>query len=333
MVRPSSTLSPYKNPTNGTPCDIPEVDDARCLRTVRMIRLGIVDFDSSHAVEFTRRMNHVGLDADQFVDGARVVLGYPGESTMSPERIAEFTSQIESCGANIVNNPEQMMGEIDAILVLSLCGDAHLNRVRPFLQAGLPAYVDKPFACSTGDAREMIRLSADHNAPLFSASALRFSAETLRFQQQSDSRGPVLGAISYGPGKRAVGNPGLFHYGIHAVELLLAVMGPGCTEVTNIYSPEAETVTGRWADGRMGTVRCGRQGAMRYGLTAFCEGGVVPIDVSTRYAYRNLCREIIGSFQSGRPPVTNEEMLQTVAFIEAALASENSGGHPVPLTA
>ena len=35
-----------------------------------MLRLGIVDFDSSHSVEFTRRFNHAGVDADQRVDGA-----------------------------------------------------------------------------------------------------------------------------------------------------------------------------------------------------------------------------------------------------------------------
>src|SRR5205807_1514894 len=30
-----------------------------------MIRLGIVDFDTSHAVEFTRRLNHVDIAEDQ----------------------------------------------------------------------------------------------------------------------------------------------------------------------------------------------------------------------------------------------------------------------------
>ena len=36
-----------------------------------MIRLGIVDFDTSHAVEFTRRLNHIDIGKDQWVDGRR----------------------------------------------------------------------------------------------------------------------------------------------------------------------------------------------------------------------------------------------------------------------
>ncbi len=49
-----------------------------------MIRLGIVDFDTSHVVEFTKRINHKGIDKDQWVDGAEVTLGCPGESQLAP---------------------------------------------------------------------------------------------------------------------------------------------------------------------------------------------------------------------------------------------------------
>ena len=45
-----------------------------------MFRLGILDFDTSHAVEFTKRLNHRDIDKDQWVDGATVVIGCPGES-------------------------------------------------------------------------------------------------------------------------------------------------------------------------------------------------------------------------------------------------------------
>ncbi len=50
-----------------------------------MIKLGILDFDTSHVVEFTKRLNHVGIDKEQFVEGAKVVIGCAGESKLSPE--------------------------------------------------------------------------------------------------------------------------------------------------------------------------------------------------------------------------------------------------------
>ncbi len=263
-----------------------------------MIRLGIVDFDSSHSIEFTRRFNHVGVDREQWVDGARVVAGWPGSSEMSPERIPGFTEQIAACDVELVESPEALIGKIDAVLVLSLCGAAHWERVRPFLEAGLPAFIDKPFACTTSDAEQIIHLAAKHNCVLFGSSALRFSAEIEAFQNRAGQLGRLHGAVSYGPAKRADGNPGLFHYGIHSTELLFCLMGPGCQRVSTGFTEGAEVVTGYWKDGRVATLRGNRQGSTAYGFLAFCENGVVNQPVSSRYAYRNLCRAIVETFES-----------------------------------
>ena len=296
-----------------------------------MYRLGIVDFDSSHCVEFTWRLNHARLDRDQFVDGARVVAACPGRSDMSPERIPGFLAELRDLGIEIVSQPEELIGRIDAVLVLSICGAAHLARVRPFLEAGIPAFVDKPFACSVSDATEMIQLANQHDVFLMSASGMRFADETLRLRAQHVQLGPLHGAVVYGPAKRADGNPGLFHYGIHAVELLLEIMGTGCESVMTTFADGAEVVTGRWSDGRIGSVRGNRHGSTAYGFVAFCERGVVPQAVSTRYSYRNLLRAFVTSLDAKQPAVSHRSSLEVVQFIEASMLSEQNAGTSVRL--
>ncbi len=296
-----------------------------------MLRLGIVDFDSSHSIEFTRRFNHVGVDRDQYVDGARVVFGCPGSSTMAPERISGFRQQIVECGVPLADEPEAMIGDIDAVLILSLCGAAHLERVRPFLEASIPAFVDKPFACSVEDARAIISLAESNNTLMFNSSALTFSAEMIEFRNRTGQYGAIHGAVSYGPAKRAEHNPGLFHYGIHPTEVLLSLMGTGCEQLSTVFSDGAELVTAQWADGRVATLRGNRQGATAYGFIAFCENAVVHQPISTRFAYRNLCREIVTSFESGQPAVDNSFSLDVVKFITASLESERRGGEIVSL--
>ena len=66
--------------------------------TQRVIRVGLVDFDTSHVVEFTKRLHRVGVPEDQWVDGARVVAGCPGESAIMPERIGPYTEQLREMG-------------------------------------------------------------------------------------------------------------------------------------------------------------------------------------------------------------------------------------------
>jgi len=296
-----------------------------------MLRLGIVDFDSSHSVELARRFNRKTHDREQFVNGAEVVVAWPGSSEMAPERIPGFRSEIESLEIPLVDNWQDLIGQIDAVLILSLCGAVHLERVRPFLKAGIPAFVDKPFACSVADARAMIELAEKNNVTMFNASGLRFSEEVLDVERNRKTFGAVQGAITYGPAKRADGNPGLFHYGIHSVEVLFELLGTGCESVLTSYSDGAEVVTGRWSDGRFGTVRGTRAGATPYGFLAFCEKGILQRDVSTRFAYRNLCRKIIESFETKTPAISHESSLEVVQFVAASLESEQRGGELVRL--
>ena len=298
-----------------------------------MIRLGIIDFDSSHSVEFARRFNHVVVDSDQTVDGARVVLGWPGTSEMSPKRIDRFTAQLHNCGVELVEKPEDMIGRIDAVMVLSLCGGVHLNRVRPFLEAGIPAYVDKPFACSAEDAEEIVRLAKANNTFVYGTSALRFSEDVQRFQSRESDFGRLNGVLVYGPAKRAVGNPGLFHYGIHAVELLYTLMGTGAERVSAICCDGADVVTGTWSDGRVAGLRGNRVGSTAYGFTAFCDQAVIDQRVSSRYAYRNLCRSMVTSIESQQPTIGNDVTLEIVRFVLAALESERLNGEPVAIEA
>ncbi len=296
-----------------------------------MYRLGIVDFDSSHCVEFTRRFNHVGMDAEQVVEGARVVLGYPGTSLMFPERIAEHLPQIQACGVELVNDPREMIGRIDAVLVLSICGSAHRQHVEPFLKAGIPAFVDKPFAGNLDDAQAMFTLARESGVSLWSSSGMRFSNEILEFQQRTKLYGDLHGVLSYGPAKRADGNPGLLHYGIHATEILCTLMGPGCQTVTAQHVAGADVVCGAWADGRLATLRGLRTGSTAYGFTAFCQHGVISQSTSAQYSYRNLCTQIVETLRTGRPPVTPEQTFEVIAFALAALESEQSGGAKISL--
>jgi hypothetical protein len=296
-----------------------------------MLRLGIVDFDSSHCIEFTRRFNHVGLSRDQYVEGARVVAGWPGTSEMAPQRIDGFRDQVAAAGVQLVDSPTELIGRIDAVLILSLCGSAHLDRVRPFLEARVPAFVDKPFACTVADADAIVALAQSTGTLLLHVSALRCSSSVTRLKEQIQRAGALRGLISYGPAKRDPFNPGLLHYGIHAIEVLYALMGPGCRSVCCTHAEGADVATGRWQDGRIATLRGSRAGATAYGVVAFCEQAVLSQPVSTYDAYTNCCHEIVRAFVEGRPLVPYDEIREVTRFALTALASEQAGGIPLPL--
>ena len=163
-----------------------------------MLKLGILDFDTSHCVEFTRRLNQIGNDKEQFVEGAKVVVGCPGESKLSPERIEGFTKQMKEFGVPLVDKPGDMIGKVDGMLIEAVDGTAHYERAKPFLEAGVPCFIDKPFACSLDDAKKLADLAAKKKLPLFSSSSLRYAPELVEYATDA-KHGKIVGCTVYGP--------------------------------------------------------------------------------------------------------------------------------------
>ena len=82
-------------------------------RVLAMIRIGIVDCDTSHVVEFTKRLNHVGIAEAHWVEGATVVAAVPGTSQISPATIEPYVNELKKYNVAIVDKPIDLLGKID----------------------------------------------------------------------------------------------------------------------------------------------------------------------------------------------------------------------------
>jgi len=296
-----------------------------------MIRLGIVDFDTSHAVEFTKRINHVAIDAEQWVEGARVVAGVPGRSEIAPEVIPKNLEMLKGYGVAILDDPGELFGKVDAVLVESVDGSVHLDRAMPFLKKGMPTYVDKPFTCSLADAKALFKEAMERHIPLMSSSSLRYAPEIVAARAGDPAVGSIVGVSTYGPATTHPRNPGLFHYGIHPVEMLFTLMGAGCKRLNSVGEKGGEVVTGVWSDGRVASVRGIRDGKQDYGFTVFGSKGIKTQPVSAKFIYRELLKRIIAMFETRELPIDPRETLEIVAFIEAARRSAEGGGASVAI--
>ncbi len=291
-----------------------------------MRKIGIVDFDTSHVVQFTKRLNHIDIDEDQWVDGGNVVMGFPGESRVSPERVPGYTEELREMGVQIVDSPTDLIGTVDAVFIESNEGGVHLGHAKPFLEAGLPLFIDKPYAATTAQARAIADLAAQHGVPIFSASSLRYTETVKEVQASLTDEGGAVGAFVHSPGSEHYANPGLLNYGIHGVEVLYSLMGPGCQQVWAARTDGADHVTGLWDGGRLGTVRAIRSGSAGYGLTVYTEKQTVTTSIDASNNYRNLLREIMKMLETGTPPLAIEETIEIISFIEAAYRSSQNGG-------
>ena len=115
------------------------------------------------------------------VEGFELVKVYDYE----PERAQKF-SQTFLSKPKVCETVEEMTEEIDAVFIADCDGGGgdHLKLATPFLEKGIPTFVDKPFASTLKDAQAMVRMAVEKGTPLFSASILSFVPAADQFKQR-----------------------------------------------------------------------------------------------------------------------------------------------------
>jgi predicted dehydrogenase len=288
----------------------------------------MIGLDTSHVPAFAKIFNSPKASGD--LAGIKVVAGYPGGTDFPPsrDRVAKFTEQLRGMDIEIVDSIPELLEKVDVVLLESVDGRIHLQEAIPVIKAGKPLFIDKPVAGSLADAIAIYDLAKQHKVPCFSSSSSRFG-EQMAALKQSEETGQIIGVTTWGSCSYQEGTPDMFFYGIHGIERLFALMGTGCETVTRIQGKEADLVSGRWNDGRIGTYRGIRRGAASSGAVLFGEKQILLPEGSG--SYEDLCREIGRFFKTGKPPVSAEETIEIFAFMEAADESKRQGGAPVSL--
>ncbi|MDG2254031.1 MAG: Gfo/Idh/MocA family oxidoreductase [Opitutaceae bacterium] len=292
-----------------------------------IFRVGIIGLDTSHVTAFTGRFNDP--ENENHVPGARVVAAFKGGSPDIPssaDRIDGFTRTLqEKYGVKLYDSIEEMCRNVDAVLLESVDGRPHLEQAIPVFKAGLPVFIDKPFAGTLKDAITIYNMAKQSGVPCWSSSSLRFYPGVV--DVATAKKGELKGAISYGPAALDSRHPDFFWYGIHPTEALFTVLGPGVETVSRSFTPDNDVITGIWKDGKLGNVYGIRNSKTAYKVTAF--GTEKIVEQKRGGDYTPMLREIVRFFRTGEAPVPLEETIEIYAFMEAADESKRRGGVPV----
>ena len=290
------------------------------------LRIGMVGLDTSHVTAFTRVLND--KTDKNHIAGAQMVAAVKDSSPdveSSYTRVEKYTIELTGkWGVKLYPTVDELCQHVDAVMIENVDGRPHLRHAIDVIKAGKPLYIDKPLAGTLEDCVKIYQLAKEHKVPVFSSSSLRFAKNTLA--ARAGDYGKVLHCETFSPAHLEPHHPDLFWYGIHGVESLFTVMGPGCVSVKRGTTDDGKIeVTGTWKDGRVGIFREGKG----YGGTARCDSGEHPIGGYDGYA--PLVEAVIQFFKSGKSPVDARETLEIYAFMQAADESKAANGKEVPL--
>ena len=279
------------------------------------MHIGIIGAENAHAAAVARVIN-----VEQRFPGVCVDFLW-GETEVDARKTAE-AGQIPT----IVGSPREMLGRVDAIMVDHRHGRHHLRAARPFVERGIPAFIDKPFCADSAEGREFLKLARQHGAPVTSFSTMTLQKSFLRFRREQVAAGEALGGATWGPCDVRSPYGGVLFYGVHHVEMALDVFGDQVAAVRLTPSGTNAVAQLLYPSGREVTLHFFSPGCGFFQIAALTAKGLVTRQlVSDASPYFAGVRRMIQMFRSGVEPISHERLLKPVQILEALARALKSG--------
>ena len=321
------------------------------------VRVGLLGIDNFGSVAYTEFLNRP--HAEGVFEGVRVVAAYPIGSDDYPDSdklVASWKDQLLKMyqapkdpkdavpPIEMVNSVDELLKKCDAVMIFSMDGRLHLKQATEVLKAGKRLFISRPLASSPEDAVAILKLSAETKTPCWSSSQHRYSTGFSGMKNHPEV-GRVIGCDVYGGWTVNAPEADKFTRPLHSIETLYTIMGPGVVSVTCTSTPMVESITAVWNDGRVGTYRGIKEGAVKYSATVFGDKGVstagiyghgVPVKgivpTEDKYVgYEGLAIEMAKFLKGGPVPVSAAETLEIFALMQAAESSKAQNGAVVRL--
>ena len=278
-----------------------------------MKKIGFIDFrlDEWHA------NNYPGwIRAANEKLGLNDALAYGWAEAAAPDGLLSTEAWCEKFGAQPCESLEALCEKSDVLMILAPSNpEKHLGYAERALKYGKLTYIDKTFAPDAATAQRIFALGREYGAKLFSTSALRY-AEELKPYSRAHS------AFVTGSGRT------LEEYCIHQLEMIVCLMGVGARSVACAGNADHAVCDIAYDGGRNAALIYGAQ--MPYTIDVQRGPGLpseyVPVKSSF---FPNLIEDILTFYETGEPPVPEEQTMECMKLREAVLRAVANPGRRV----
>jgi len=274
--------------------------------TMKTFAIGIIGAENSHTAGFGNLFN--------------TEKAFPGMSVKYVWGETDAFAKAAMKNGNIpeqVQDPNDMLGKIDGLIVDHRHGKFHLQPAIPFIEAGIPTFIDKPFCYRAKEGKDFLALARKHGTPVTSFSSIAHSYETFDIKQQLQTMGQINQVVRYGPVDLESEYGGVFFYGAHVIQPLLYLFGDTVAKVSVQKNGRNSSASLVFQDGMMATVIFTTK---KYGWQTHVETqeGIIPLKSrSIENIPEKNYMDMVELFKTGKEPRSHESIIHGVAVLEA----------------
>lgn len=211
---------------------------------------------------------------------------------------------------NIVAEFEDMVGSVDAILLARDDAPNHYQFSKPFLDKGMPIYIDKPLGYSVKAAQALLD-AQQYEGQIFSCSALRFDPDMLVTDEQLAAIGVIKSVKAYAPKSWE-------RYAIHVLDPLCAsLLAKSQIEFVDFARDDDEISAVYQIDGQYSLgVTVDERKALPIKIIIEGERGRIILKHADSFrAFKNALKQFIDVIRGIEPPPTPDELLAPIQMI------------------
>ncbi len=281
-------------------------------QSAKPIRIGIIGAENSHTITYGEIFNR-----DRKFPGCEVV-GVWGETP-------EFAKTAAEKGhiPLIVKDSAEFKGKIDALIVDHRHAKYHLDAARPFVEAGIPTFIDKPFCYRVSEGRSFLAMARARKTPVSSFSTVARGEAINDLKAQVKALTGIQHVISCGHCDVDSPYGGVFFYGIHQVQKMMEVFGENIVRVRVARKEADGSATLVFASGLQATLVLAK-GRPPFELAVVTDKGLQKLESKVTEDPLTPYREVVQLFRDGKEPRSHESLLQEVAILEAMERSVTS---------
>ena len=269
------------------------------------IIIGIIGAENSHTIGFGRMFNK-----DKKFPGIRVEYVW-GETDAFAEKAAKNGGI-----PNIVKDPKEMLGKIDALIIDHRHAKYHLEAALPFIKQGIPVFIDKPFCYRAAEGKKFLETARKYHAPVTSYSSLAQSRDLVNRKKQVEKMGKINQVVMYGPVEIESKYGGIFFYGVHTVQQMMNLYGEDIQKVKISKDGKKANATIMYKNGMMITLVFSHYygwGSFVETETGFHELKPYIKDDDPGKGYQDM----VDMFRTGKEPRSYQSILNCVSVLEA----------------
>lgn len=277
------------------------------------LRIGIIGAENSHTAGYGKVFN-----IDKKFPGVEITHLW-GETD-------EFARKSAEAGKipTIVKEQKDMLGKIDALIVDHRHAKYHLEAATPFVKAGIPTFIDKPFCYRVEEGKAFLKLARERNTPVSSFSSIAHSDATYDIKKQVETMPDINHVICHGPVDLDSPYGGIFFYGIHLIQPLMFIFGDEFIKVKISREGKKGNASLVFKNGLFATLIFKNEA---YGWETFVETKKELVQLKSRVPESDPPKmdvDVVNMFRNRVEPRTHESMLKEVAILEALEASAKS---------